>query len=168
MTMTYDEARKSDERLNLILSHMDKPPATVMDFGAHLGVFSHGLGRAGYDVTAVEPPNERVFDSDLVSEHRQWVHKPGDLPTGEFDYVLVLSVLHHIPNWRELLDHLLTTTRRAVFVEVPSPLEIHPTWHESRESYTYLSQSVPRARIIGSSPECTRRVNRDLWKVDSA
>src|SRR3546814_14398715 len=108
--------------LSRILSHMDKPPATVMDFGAHLGVFSHGLARAGYDVTAVEPPNERVFDADLVSEHRQWVHKPEDLPAGEFDYALVLSVLHHIPNWRELLDHLLATTKRAVTVEVPSPL----------------------------------------------
>src|SRR3546814_7132027 len=83
MNMSYDEARKSDERLSRILSHMDKPPATVMDFGAHLGVFSHGLARAGYDVTAVEPPNERVFDADLVSEHRQWVHTPADLPAGE-------------------------------------------------------------------------------------
>lgn len=165
MVMTYDEARKSDERLSLILSHMDKPPATVMDFGAHLGFFSHGLARAGYDVTAVEPPNERVFDADLVAEHRQWVHTPEDLPAGEFDYVLVLSVLHHIPGWQALLDHLLVHTRKAVFVEVPSLLEIHPTWHESRESYAYL-RSVSNARIIGSSPECTRRVNRDLWKVE--
>src|SRR3546814_21080640 len=98
---------------------MDKPPATVMDFGAHLGVFSHGLARAGYDVTAVEPPNERGFDADLVSEHRQWVHKPADLPAGEFEHALVLSVLPHIPNWRQILVHPLAKTQPAALAEGP-------------------------------------------------
>lgn len=161
---SYDEGRKSKLRLNRIVKHMSTP-GTVLDLGANAGFFSHGLAKKGFDVVAVEPPNEKSYDLDLVMEHRAWVQTPDDLPSVEFDYALALSVLHHIPGWKDLLDHLLSTTKRAVFVEVPSTEEQHHLWHGSRASYDYLTE-LPNAKVIGSYPEVSGRLKRDLWVVD--
>lgn len=161
----YDRGRQSAARLFTIQSHMEIPPATVMDLGANVGFFAHGLARGGYDVTAVEPPNEKVYDATLVAEHRQWVQTPDDLPAGSFDYVLVLSVLHHMPQWQAMMDHLLTHTRYGLFVEVPSPAEYHPKWHGARESYEILRR-MSNASVIGSFPDVAGTTFRDLWRVD--
>ena len=163
----YDQGRHSHARLAMIMSHTYRP-GSVLDLGANVGYFSHGMGREGYAVTAVEPPNGKEFDLRLIRrEHRAWVHEPADLPVGTFDYTLALSVLHHMPQWKAVLDHLIVHTKRALFVEVPSPTEGHPKWHGSRESYAML-WDMPNAKIIGAYPEVTGRVYRDLWKVDVA
>lgn len=161
----YDRERKSAARLLTIQSHMDLPPAAVMDLGANVGFFSYGLARAGYSVTAVEPPNEKAYDAALVAEHRQWVQTPDDLPAGAYDYVLALSVLHHMPQWQAMLDHLLVHTRRALFVEVPALSEMHHKWHGSRQSYEML-HDMSNAEIIGAFPDVAGTAYRDLWMVD--
>jgi SAM-dependent methyltransferase len=162
---SYDEGRESHLRLARIMENMDLPPARVMDLGANVGYFSYGLSLMGYQVTAVEPPNEKIYEAELVDEHRRWVQSPADLPAGEFDYALVLSVLHHIPQWQSVMDHLLVHTRRAVFVEVPALSESHPAWHGSHESYEFL-RTQRAARIIGQFPSIGNTAMRDLWKVD--
>jgi hypothetical protein len=159
----YDEGRKTHERVKFLQEHMEKP-GTVLDFGANTGLFSHGLARAGFKVTTVEPPNEKKYNTKLVKEHRVLVKEPSDLPDGPFDYALVLSVLHHIPNWQAVLDGVLERTTRAVFVELPSPRETHPTWHGAAESRHYVS-ALPNAEVIGSFPEMNGVHYRDMWRI---
>jgi 2-polyprenyl-3-methyl-5-hydroxy-6-metoxy-1,4-benzoquinol methylase len=161
---SYDRGRQSQERLDKILSHTDLP-GTVLDLGANVGFFAHGMAKAGFDVVAAEPPNKKTFDLDLVSEYRKWVQRSEDLPDGPFDYTLVLSVVHHIPAWQDVLEGVYARTTRASFVEVPARTELHSQWHGSRESYEYLVADS-RAEIIGSYTEVSGHTYRDLWKVN--
>lgn len=159
----YDTGRKTRERLKCLKKHM-KTPGTVLDFGANTGIFSHGLANAGFKVTTIEPPNEKIYDTELVTEYRKLIVNPSDLPESTFNYALVLSVLHHIPNWQSVLDAVLEKTTRAIFIELPSPREQHPTWHGAAESRRYVS-SLPNAKVIGSYPEMNGVHLRDLWMV---
>lgn len=161
----YDDGRESDKRLALLkkdLGRVKRGP--LMDLGANLGYFSYGLSDAGFDVTAVEPPNGKTFDA-RVTEHRAWVQNPEDLPEGPFDFAIVLSVLHHIPRWRDVLEGVFDRTQRRVYVEVPHTAEHHEKWHGSRKQYEYLT-NMENAHVIGEHYEVSKRYKRPLFRVD--
>lgn len=164
----YNDSRESEKRLETIVSdvyqfNLPSNP-TAMDLGANTGFFSYGLAATGFDVTAVEPPNDHVYDETRIWEHRQWVHNGEDLPDGPFDVSLVLSVLHHIPNWTNVLAGVLARTRSLVYVEVPHPDERHPKWHGSTQSLEYLYELD--ATQIGEHYESTHRRKRPLFRIE--
>lgn len=162
----YNDLREPEARRDLLVSDMgDISDLSVMDLGANVGFFSFALADRGARVTAVEPPdNNKDLFHPGVTEHRVMVGGPEDLPSGPFHYALVMSVLHHMPRWREILDGVLERTEVTAYVEVPNPKERHPAWHGSLESHRMLTGN-PRAEVIGSHYEVTHRLKRDLWAV---
>lgn len=165
----YNDGRQSQERLDLILSDLNGLPIpnnpTAMDLGANTGFFSYGLAAAGFDVVAVEPPNDnKVFDLTRISEHRQWVHYRDDLPEGPFDVSLVLSVLHHIPAWKSVLNGVRERTRVAVYVEVPHHKESHYLWHGALPSLEYV-RDLPGSRLVGEHFEVSGRHRRPMYRI---
>lgn len=164
----YNDSRESEKRLQLIVSDVyqfDLPHNPLaMDLGANTGFFSYGLAATGFDVIAVEPPNDHTYDHTRIWEHRKWVHYREDLPNGPFDVSLVLSVLHHIPAWKSVLDGVLARTRHLVYVEVPHPDEQHPKWHGSTQSLEYLYELG--ATKIGEHYESSHRLKRPLFRIE--
>lgn len=170
----YDDGRESRKRLDLIKDHIIRDlayedaqweqPFSVLDLGANTGSFSRGLADEGFRVAAVEPPNEKSLAHPGVVEYRHWVQHPDDLPEGPFHYALVLSVLHHIPAWKSVLEGVFDRTRKFVFVEVPHPSETHPKWHGSLESLEYLCEIG--AEFVGEHYEVTGRLKRPMFRVD--
>lgn len=162
---SYDDGRESPKRLSLLKKDLGRVKrGTLLDLGANAGFFSYGLAESGFEVIAVEPPNGKVFD-DRVREHRQWVQSPEDLPEGRWDFAIVLSVLHHIPRWNDVLNEVIDRTNRRLYVEVPHPEERHHKWHGSLEQFEHLS-NMENARVIGEHYEVSRRFRRPLFRVD--
>lgn len=165
----YDDKRHSGARLDAILSDLRTVPEakTVMDLGANMGFFSYGLANAGYDVTAVEPPNGKEFHH-RVRPYRTLVKGPEDLPDQEFDVVLALNVLHHIPRWREVFKSILSSTRDRVYVEVPAPEEHHPKWCGAEEQRILITNLPVKIReAVGSFYEVNQKYKRTLWRIDT-
>ena len=165
----YNDSRESEKRLQCILNDIKQNPVsehpTAMDLGANTGFFSLGLADAGFRVAAVEPPSDKKMSYVGVTEYRHWVQEADDLPTGPFDVSLVLSVLHHIPRWCDVLDGVFARTNHLVYVEVPHPDEKHPKWFGSRESLAYL-RKLPNAVQIGEHYESTHRLKRPLFRIE--
>lgn len=100
-------------------------PFTVLDLGAAEGYFSSRIaGEFGAFVTAVEA---RTIKDSNYHPRVTWIQKaitPQEvLELGSFDVVLALSVLHHLPNWKKMLEALVAVTHRTLFVETPHPSE---------------------------------------------
>lgn len=164
----YNDKRESQKRLDLILSDLDdyplSPHPTALDLGANTGFFSYGLATVGFDVTAAEPPGDKEFDLTRIREHRQWVQYSEDLPEGPFDVALVLSVLHHIPAWKSVLNGVLLRTTGPVYVEVPHHKESHYLWHGSLASHEYV-RNTPGTRLLGEHYEVSGRYKRPLYRI---
>ncbi|MFT3771754.1 MAG: class I SAM-dependent methyltransferase [Minicystis sp.] len=82
-----------------VLAGQRPPPATVADIGAGTGIFSRGLLRAGYEVTAVEPNAAmRAEAASAVHDHAfRVVAGRGEatgLPGGSIDLVTVAQAFH--------------------------------------------------------------------------
>lgn len=99
---------------------------SVLDIGAYAGYFSLRLAEEfGASCTAVD--SEPLLKKSLArpgSAQVQGVYHrlsgPDEmLGMGRFDVGLCLSVLHHVPWWRDMLEALLTQCD-LVFLEVPS------------------------------------------------
>jgi 2-polyprenyl-3-methyl-5-hydroxy-6-metoxy-1,4-benzoquinol methylase len=89
-----------DERLAFILQHLDGQ--TVLDVGSETGWFSRELAKRGYEVTAIEPDEQRIAVSRYLAIitnlrvnhlHESWqTHLRRE---GRYDAALFLSVFHH-------------------------------------------------------------------------
>lgn len=171
---TYDEGRESQKRLDHVLRDIENNfelsgNPTLVDLGANMGFFTYGFADAGFQVTAIEPPNQKKFNHDRVTEYRHWVQSADDLPEGSFDFAVVFSVLHHIPKWYEVLSEVFEKTNFATYVEVPHPQEQHERWHGSREQYELMKhmESQGTAAPVVDSWEVSRRHKRTVWRVDT-
>lgn len=134
-------------------------PFTMLDIGAHSGYFSV---RAAEDymcrVIAVDDHRELGKAASLqVAVTSRRVDADWLAARPRVDVVLALSVLHHMPDWRRVLDEI-TACRHAAVVEVPHPDE---TWMRSasaRHEVPELHETVLSAgERIGES----ERVGRD-------
>lgn len=167
----YTDSRKSEERFDCIFwdivrQYPDFCVGTMMDLGANDGYFSKQFADRGFGVVAIEPSTDKDLNHRGVIHLSKWVQSSTDLPDETFDYSIALSVLHHIPDWKSVLNGLLMRTASLAYIEVPNPSEQHPLWFGSREQEELL-QSYPKATIIGSFPESTGRHLRNLWRVET-
>lgn len=92
----------------------------VLDLGAAQGYFAaRAASELGCQVIAIDPD---VVEYPGVTAIRQIV-APEDVDLlGTFDVALALSILHHIPRWRDMLD-VLVANATTVIVETPQPDE---------------------------------------------
>lgn len=100
-------------------------PFTVLDLGAAEGYFSIRLSVAfGARCTAVETRDVIEPARDRVAEVVRDEITPEKLAAmGTFDVVLGLSFLHHVADWRGMLDQMSRTARSLLIVETPNPNE---------------------------------------------
>lgn len=86
----------------------------VMDLGCGSGEVSKKLLDSGYRVTSVDVVNKvKVEGVEVV------VYDGQKLPFGdkEFDQVLLITVLHHVPHYKELLQEVARVSTEVIIVE---------------------------------------------------
>ncbi|MFW5415112.1 class I SAM-dependent methyltransferase [Nocardiopsis sp. CNT-189] len=99
----------------------------VLDLGAYAGYFAVRLVE-DFDahVVAVDdhpPLRKAASDRITVINHRMNADQIDAL--GDFDAVLLLSVLHHAPNWRRILE-VVCRRSTLLYLETPDPSEHLP------------------------------------------
>jgi SAM-dependent methyltransferase len=100
-------------------------PATVLTYGDGLGIDSYYLRQAGHRVTSFEVSQRcvefarSICDADAMDV--QIVRDAGQLPSGQFDAVLCLDVLEHVPDPPALVQQLSHTLRAGGYLIVHAP-----------------------------------------------
>lgn len=100
-------------------------PFTVLDLGANGGYFSRRVAEdfPAAQVTAVDPrPELLAAASERVAVVQRRMDAAALRALPRHDVVLALSVLHHLPDWRQALTWL-RACRRWLVAEVPHPGE---------------------------------------------
>ena len=108
-------------------AHHPHGPVHVLDLGAYAGYFAVRLVE-DFDahVVAVDdhPPLRQVAsDRITVINHRLDADQIDGL--GDFDAVLLLSVLHHTPDWPRILE-VVCRRSTLLYLETPDPSEHLP------------------------------------------
>jgi SAM-dependent methyltransferase len=125
-------ARPAAPRYEAIAKKMEGRRAfSVLDIGAHEGYFSLRLAEDfNARVTAVDdwpglrPALDAVSDPRVTGLYERLT--PDRLAAlGDFDMVLCLSVLHHVPWWRQMLEQIQAQSR-MLLVEVAVAHEVLP------------------------------------------
>lgn len=96
---------------------------TVFDFGGFNGYFSRRLADDFDAVCTVADDNPGLKPYPGVSVINRRI-AAGEI-TGRYDVVIAMSVLHHLEDWRDYLNALLTAGT-VVFIEVSNPKEVLP------------------------------------------
>lgn len=124
--------RKASSRYEAIAARLDgHEQFTVLDVGAYNGYFSLRLAE-DFDARCTAADTYRGLPRALAEAADDRVIGLVERITparvrelGPFDVVLCLSVLHHAPDWRDLLDALHEQSR-VLFVETAVPAETLP------------------------------------------
>lgn len=117
--------RECEERYRVIRAQAAKlrRPFTVLDLGAAEGYFSVRLAQDfGARCTAVES-RDVIRQADLASVVQKDVDAEDVRLLGTYDVVLGLSFLHHVPDWRGMLEQMDRSARSLLVVETPTPEE---------------------------------------------
>lgn len=127
--------RNAEVRYDAIRTEIEKAELgdfTVLDFGAYGGYFSFRLAEDFHaEVVAVDdhPELRRGIEANhnpLVTPVYDRLSSDGVGDLGEFDVVLALSVLHHVPDWERMLEALCEAATELLFIETPRPDEELP------------------------------------------
>jgi SAM-dependent methyltransferase len=87
------------ELVDFVLSHLDEPPARVLEVGCGAGHLALGLASSGHDITAIDPvaPDGPIFERITLEEFA---------PTQHFDAVIAGRSLHHVADLDSALEKL--------------------------------------------------------------
>lgn len=149
--------RECADRYAMIREVLQGAPApfSFLDIGANVGYFSarlledfdcHGVA---IDSTPelLELHSTRLF---VLGSRVNWVELQ-EMP--RYDVVLALSVLHHFPKWRRVLN-TIRASRFGAIVEIPHPNEkwmrVAAARQDVVEMYDTVSE-LPGARLLGTS-----------------
>lgn len=94
--------------------------SSVVDVGGWDGYFARRFAETGAQVTLIEPRNVPDLPAEIVHEQVR-VDATTDIP--ECDAALALAVLHHMPDWPEVLTNLRRASRTLI-VETAVPAEL--------------------------------------------
>lgn len=144
---------------------------TVLDFGAAEGYFACRLAEdfPNLRVIAIDnnrqlPRNTRRFRNVQAHAHRV---APRDLPEilggQKLAAVLLLSVLHHVPQWQELLYACTYAGAEVLFVELAEPEETLPralAHHDTADMHAVIGELDPEtlAETTGYRSNIVRRL----------
>lgn len=143
----------------------------ILDFGAYGCYFGTRLAEDfSASVVAVDPEpflvesyREPRRGTIALINRRLAASEIPDL--GEFDAALCLSVLHHLPDWRDYLDALLASAT-ILFVETPHPDETLP--EAKAHSHTrdiIAAMEALNAVPIAETPGWDRDFVRTTWRI---
>ena len=105
---------------------------SVLDVGAWDGALSFHAERMGATVTALDMARPPTFDlaSRVLNSTVRYVE--GDITTldpemlGQFDVVLCLGVIYHVPSPLEVLETVAAMTRELLIVETDTAKNVSP------------------------------------------
>lgn len=140
---------------------------TVLDLGAYLGYFALRLAEE-FDarVTAVDDfpgLKARCGDHPKIRVIPRRLSPAEVAELGRFEVVLALSVLHHIPEWAEMLEVLLANSD-LLFVEVPDPTEVLPKAVAHCPELTAAVEQLG-GRAIARTAGHRSQIERTTWLV---
>lgn len=170
--MSYSTRRESPTRYAVIKQYLESHPfgedeLKVLDFGCLDGYFANRFATEGADVTAVD--DSFMFDAAAINPNITCIAKhvePEEIPDlGEFDVVLCLSVLHHLPNWRKYV----TAFKKAgtvLFIEVANPDENLPKAKAHSQSKRIHTAIAKLGDVITQTPGYDRQFERDMFVID--
>ena len=147
-------SKREQRRLNRVLMLVDKLVANngknALDFGSGTGNLTGKLLRMGYSVTAIDISPEmcavlkKKFNSYLKDEKLAIINSPIEdthFEKGEFDLVTSYSVLHHLPDYVDVLHQLSGFLKKggAMYIDhEPSPFY----WKTEMQSLAHLVKSM--------------------------
>lgn len=154
-----------------LLDHYHGTPTglRVLDLGAYTGYFAVRTVTSfpGSTVVAVDnyrglPAAVAAFPGIRVVARR--VDPVEVRHNGPFDVTFALSVLHHIPDWVEMLDTLIDTTTGVLFIEPPNPDEVLP------RAVAHTPELTAAVEALGGEPVAVTAghrsdIPRTLWAV---
>jgi len=114
--------RDVETRWQAIVPHIPHG-SRLLDLGAAQGYFTaRAADEQGCTVVAIDPDLTDFTGVQNVQTVRRIVTPDDVAALGRFDVALALSILHHIPRWRDMLD-VLVANATTVIVEIPHPQE---------------------------------------------
>lgn len=127
-----DGIRKAAPRYEAIAKELSGHQGfSVLDLGAYNGYFSLRLAE-DFDASCTAVDDYRGLRSALAEAcdgRVTGIHErltPESLAAlGDFDVILCLSVLHHVPWWRAMLE-MISEQSTVLFIETVSPNEVLP------------------------------------------
>jgi len=115
--LIYDLALKNrtDFINNYIKDFLPPPPATILNFGCGLNLYSDYLVDVGYNVIALDI-NDVSVSKKIKPIIYDGIKIPSDL---KFDCVIVTTVLHHIPEkiCIDILKQLKSSNKQIIIME---------------------------------------------------
>jgi SAM-dependent methyltransferase len=112
------------------LFNRDIAGLSVLDVGTNYGFFAFEAARRGASrVVGIEPDPERLAVARTIAEFNGGSYeiragRAEDLDLGErFDLVMMINVLHHVPDPVSALRSLVAHCRDSVYVVFPKPSE---------------------------------------------
>ncbi|KZA21874.1 class I SAM-dependent methyltransferase [Acinetobacter baumannii] len=139
---------------------------TALDLGAHQGYFAHRLAdEFGAEVIAADDSPVLESGPGVSLIHKRLT--PADiLGLKHVDVALCLSVLHHVPQWRETLDALRSISD-VLFVETAIPDEILPTAVAHGDSAAIQANVESMGgKAIAWTPGYDANHLRPLWVIE--
>lgn len=158
----YRECEARFEVIRRFLEERECRPRTMLDFGALFGYFSLRLSETyGTFSLAIDhnPLLVEVVDANRTTPrpnyrvqavHRKISSAEEIREFGKFDIVLVMSVLHHTPDWLEFLNAFQEAATEWLFVEPPHPQE--KTRNAVRNVDEIHGEVLERGKVIGEAP----------------
>jgi hypothetical protein len=125
---------------------------SILDVGSLKGAISTALVEAGFDVTAVDMTGD-VFKIEGVTPIQMRVTPENAHELPESDVILLLAVLHHMPEYLPVLEEVRRKARKAVIVEVPNPRErLRGAAQKDNLPVVYTEILSRKSHSLGRSP----------------
>lgn len=126
--LIYDLAlqSRSDFINQYIGDFLPKPPATILNFGCGLNLYSDYLVNAGYNVVALD-----INDVSVSKKVKLIIYDGVKIPSDiKFDCVIITTVLHHIPEdvCIDILEQLKTYNKQIIIMEDNNVSLLTPFW----------------------------------------
>ncbi len=119
----------------------------VLDLGGTRNAEYHSFFKGSFDITTVN------LDKDAAPDLFHDLEKPIPFPNESFDHVLLINVLEHIFEYRQLLREAVRAVKPAgqVVIAVPYLLPIHPS---PRDFWRFSNQALEEeCRLAGLKVE---------------
>ncbi|ABQ86172.1 hypothetical protein PBI_TWEETY_103 [Mycobacterium phage Tweety] len=159
--------RDCNSRYEAIASYLTgREGFTVLDVGAYLGYFGARLHEDfGAHTTAVDD-YAGLTDAPGVTAINKRMTAGEIRKLGHFDVALLLSVLHHVPRWREMLKAVVDSAD-IVFIETSNPNEVLPKarMHGSAADI-HEAVEATGAKILTYTKGFGEDYDRPLWVLD--
>jgi len=126
--LIYDRALKSRGNFinYYIKDFLPPPPATILNFGCGLNLYSDYLVNAGYDVIALD-----INDISISKKVKPIIYDGVKIPSDiRFDCVIITTVLHHIPEdiCIDILKQLKMYNKQVIVLEDNNISLLVPLW----------------------------------------